>query len=355
MIQVASKPASSSLRPQSAPLGLNGGGPSIDAPPAELGAIKKPARVPVVREQVDLRTTRRLSVLHRTGFSYDRAVPRSAHRLHLKPFTDTKQRLISHSLSCEPAAPVIAYEDVFGNPTVRTEINRPYQELTFTAESIVELVDDDPFAFANLPIRSSFPVSWMPWEVTMLTPYLTSAELPETQLRELFDYAMSFVEGNSRDLMETLFAINLTLYRDYKYVPGSTMLHTTAYEVFAARQGVCQDFSNLFICLARLLGIPARYVCGYVFCPQLDGVQSAASHAWVELYIPNVGWKGFDPTNGILPNLDHVRVAVGRNYQDTAPVTGTLYSPVVETMSVHVHVAEVMPHSYGKDPAPTNP
>ena len=175
----------------------------------------------------------------------------------------------------------------------------------------------------------------------MLSPYLTSSELPEPQLRELFDYAMSFVEGNNRDLMETLFAINLRLFREYKYVPGSTALKTTAYDVFTAQQGVCQDFSNLFICLARLLGIPARYVCGYVYCPQLDSLQSAASHAWVELYIPNAGWKGFDPTNGILPNLDHVRVAVGRNYRDTAPLAGTLYSPAAESMCVHVHVAEL--------------
>ncbi|WP_261343642.1 transglutaminase family protein [Anatilimnocola aggregata] len=295
---------------------------------------------PVFSEQVSSQKTRRLKVLHRNLFQYDRSVERSVHRMHLKPFSDAKQRVLSHQLTCQPTAPVIAYEDVFGNSTIRTEILGPYQELTITAESVVELVDDDPFAFANLPIRPAFPVSWMPWELTMLSPYLTSAELPETQLRELYDYAMAFVERNSRDLMETLFAINLTLFREYKYVPGSTALQTTAYDVFTARQGVCQDFANLFICLARLLGIPARYVCGYVYCPQLDSLQSAASHAWVELYIPNVGWKGFDPTNGILPNLDHIRVAVGRHYLDTAPLAGTLYSPAAETMSVHVHVSE---------------
>lgn len=285
--------------------------------------------------------TRRLHVLHRNVFQYDRPVERSVHKVHLKPFSSGKQRLLSHSLLMSPSAPVIAYDDVFGNATVRTEIAGPYQELTITAESVVEVVDDNPFAFANMPMRESFPVSWMPWELTMLTPYLTSAELPEPQLRELFDYAMSFVEANRRDLMETLFAINLTLFREYKYVPGSTVLKTTPFEVFATKQGVCQDFSNLFICLARLLGIPARYVCGYVHCPQLNALQSAASHAWVELYIPNVGWKGFDPTNGTLTNLDHIRVAVGRHYRDTAPLAGTLYTSAAETMNIHVRVTEV--------------
>lgn len=265
------------------------------------------------------------------------------HKIHLKPFSNSKQRLLSHALSISPAAPVITYDDVFGNATVRTEIAGAYQELVITAESEVELVDDNPFAFAHLPLRESFPVSWMPWELTMLTPYLTSAELPEPQLRELCDYAMSFVEANRRDLMETLFAINLTLFREYKYVPGNTVLKTNPFDVFATKQGVCQDFSNLFICLARLLGIPARYVCGYVYCPLQNAVQSAASHAWVELYIPNVGWKGFDPTNGTLPNLDHVRVAVGRHYRDTAPLAGTLYASANETMDIQVQVTEVEP------------
>lgn len=283
---------------------------------------------------------RKLHVLHSTNYTYDQPVERSFHRLHLRPITDTKQRVISHQLQLNPYVAATEYQDVFGNATSRFEITDPYTEFNVTAESVVELVDDDPFAFANQPIRPSFPLSWMPWELTMLTPYLASEELPESQMRELFDYSISFVERNNRDLMETLFAINLTLFRDYKYTPGSTILDTTPYDVLTEKQGVCQDFSNLFICMARLLGIPARYVCGYVYCPQLDSLQSASSHAWVELYIPNVGWKGFDPTNGILPRLDHVRVAVGRHYRDTAPTAGTIYSPAAEAMHVHVAVTE---------------
>jgi transglutaminase-like putative cysteine protease len=106
---------------------------------------------------------------------------------------------------------------------------------------------------------------------------------------------------------------------------------------------VCQDFSNLFITMARLLNLPARYVCGYIFTGNTgeSRAQSDASHAWVQLYIPTVGWKGFDPTNGILPHMDHVRVGVGRHYRDTAPATGTIYSQAVETMTVDVEVTDV--------------
>src|SRR5438105_2247239 len=105
----------------------------------------------------------------------------------------------------------------------------------------------------------------MPWESKMLTPYLSPIELPETKLNELYAYGMSFVERNHQDLLETLFDMNLTLFREYAYVPGSSSLKTNPYEVYVNKKGVCQDFANLFICLARLLNIPARYVCSYVY------------------------------------------------------------------------------------------
>jgi len=288
-------------------------------------------------------TARRLRIRHVSHFRYDRPIQRSSHRLHLRPMHDWKQTVLSHHLTITPEIAIVEYEDVFGNCAARFEITQPYTELIIQAESMVELFDVDPFAFAQLPIRPSFPLVWMPWQQIMLTPYLQQVELPDSQLQELYDYAFSFVEHNNRDLMETLFAINLTLFREYQYVPGSTGLETTPYEVFTSKRGVCQDFANLFICLARLLGIPARYVCGYIFTGNTGPARarSDASHAWVQLYIPNIGWKAFDPTNGILPRTDHVRVAYGRYFRDTAPTSGTLYNPASETLSIDVEVAEV--------------
>jgi len=153
---------------------------------------------------------------------------------------------------------------------------------------------------------------------------------------------MSFVRRNQFDLMETLFAVNLALYHDFQYTPGCTDLDTTPFQAYLTRRGVCQDFANLFITMARLLGIPARYVCGYLYtgANSTTRAQSDASHAWVQLYIPNIGWKDFDPTNGVLPQTDHIRVACGRHYRDATPTTGTLYTAAPETMSVHVSVEE---------------
>lgn len=316
------------LRPNvsPAPTGLATETPSGGTPPVPSPPIEK---------------TRRFQVRHRTTYTYDKPVEHSVHHLHLRPLSNTHQRLLSHSLRCEPVTSRFEYEDVFGNATTHLDISQPYTHLEFDADSLVEIVDEDPFAFTQFSPRFTFPLAWMPWESTMLAPYLTPMELPETQMRELVDYGMSFVERNNRDLMETLFALNLSIFREYQYSPGSTALETTPFDVLTNKRGVCQDFSNLLICLARLLGVPARYVCGYIHCPQLNHLQSLQSHAWVELYIPKVGWKGFDPTNGVLPRSDHVRVAVGRHYVDTAPTAGTIYSPAVESMVAEVTVREM--------------
>src|SRR4051812_19854908 len=161
--------------------------------------------------------TRRLHIRHVTRYVYDRPVARSTHRLHLKPITDWRQHVVDYKLTISQPTQVIEYEDVFGNPAARFEMETPFTELTIAAESTVDVADIDPFAFASLPIRPSFPLVWMPAERLMLGPYLQPEELPETQLQEIYDYAMTFVEKNQNDLMETLFAMNLSLHRDYQY------------------------------------------------------------------------------------------------------------------------------------------
>lgn len=287
--------------------------------------------------------TRRLKIRHTTRYAYDGTVDKSVHLLRLKPVHDARQTVLSHELQIDPSVETYGYEDVFGNASVRFEMNQPYQQMSITSTSLVQVNEHDPFAFAKVPIRTEFPLKWMPWEERMIWPYMSSEELPDTQVQDLYDQAMSFVNRNKGDLMETLFDMNLTLFRDYQYVPGSSNLQTTAFDTMVNRKGVCQDFANLFIAWARLLRIPARYVCGYIYTGNTgqNRAQSDASHAWVQLYIPGVGWKGFDPTNGVLPALNHVRTATGRHYRDTAPITGTIYSSAHETLTVDVEVSDV--------------
>jgi transglutaminase-like putative cysteine protease len=173
---------------------------------------------------------------------------------------------------------------------------------------------------------------------------LMPPELPETQLRELNEFAMSFVERNDYHLLQTVMDMNTRIYEDFVYKQGSTNLETTPFDIFTSRSGVCQDFANLLICLCRLLNIPARYRVGYIYtnANYENKIQSEASHAWTEVYLPFVGWRGFDPTNGCLVNQDHVRVACGRNYRDATPTSGTiLKGGGLESLLVDVKMKEV--------------
>jgi transglutaminase-like putative cysteine protease/predicted glutamine amidotransferase len=283
-------------------------------------------------------------VRHTSVYKYKKPVERSDHLLRLTPIEDALQRLNSHSIHVSVDGRSRDFEDVFGNRCRRLLIETPFSEMRIVSESIVEVRDTDPFHYRPLRARTRIPLVWMPWQRHMLAPYMLPPELPESQLSTLTDYAMNFVERNSYDLVQTLLDMNLTIFKEYTYKQGSTTLATTAFETYIDRRGVCQDFSNLLIAMARLLGVPARYATGYIYTgpKAANQVQSEASHAWVQCYLPELGWKGFDPTNGLVTQTDHIRVAVGRNYVDATPTGGTIYvGGKGETLEVDVLVEPI--------------
>jgi transglutaminase-like putative cysteine protease/predicted glutamine amidotransferase len=290
-------------------------------PTRETGLAHRPRPHPRRAE------VRRYDVTHRTAYRYDDPVEHSTHLFRLVPFHDRLQTVHRSELSVSVGGVTRDYEDMFGNQTRRLVVDSSYTELVIEARSTVEVLDVDPLAYSPLRARTDIPLVWMPWHRQVLQPFLLPPELPESELDELVEYAMSFVERNDDDLLETLLDLNDTIHREYQYVQRATTLATTPFEVYATRRGVCQDFTNLFICVARLLGVPARYVCGYLHTgPRSDSrAPSDESHAWAQVYLPEVGWRGFDPTNGVLTQTDHVRVAVGRNYRDATPTSGTIY------------------------------
>jgi transglutaminase-like putative cysteine protease/predicted glutamine amidotransferase len=312
------------------------GAPSSEPPPAFVPRAR-PLHVTTRAEK------RRYEVLHRTVYRYANPVERSAHVLRLFPAHDRLQTLHSCELKVSVPGHEREFDDVFGNRVRRVLLETPFTELVIEARSNVELLDIEPLDFRPARVRSSLPLVWMPWQRQILQPFLLPPELPESELAELTEYAMSFAQRNDYELLDTLLDLNATIFTDYQYKQGATNLATTAFEVYANRRGVCQDFANLFICLARLIGVPARYVCGYLYTgPKSPNARMGdASHAWVQVYLPEVGWKGFDPTNGVITQTDHVRVAVGRNYVDATPTSGTLYvGGGGETLSVEVSLTK---------------
>ncbi|MDP9036422.1 MAG: class II glutamine amidotransferase [Myxococcota bacterium] len=318
------------------------GGAVTNVPKPEVG--KEAAQLPASRarrRQTAVTTPTRLAVFHRTSYSYLHAVERSTHLLRLVPAHDRLQTVLESEVTVSVPGRWRDFDDVFANRARRVDIDTPYRELSIVSRSKVELLDTDPLGFGLRRTRTTIPLVWMPWQRAMLEPFLLPPELPESQLDELVDYAMRFVMRNDGDLLDTLLDLNDAIHREYVYAQGATTLSTSAFDVYAAKRGVCQDFANLFICLARLMSIPARYVCGYLLTAPKDpnSRQAEASHAWVQVYLPEVGWRGLDPTNGVVTHTRHVRVAVGRNYIDATPTSGTIYvGGSSEALDVEVRV-----------------
>lgn len=267
------------------------------------------------------------SVYHKTHYHYDAPVHMSKHLLRLQPLHDMMQNVVRYKLTINTNGKASNFSGVFGNHATTIDITDSYEDLIFTSYSLVILNEPPRQRYELLHQQWTFPLIWMPWDRIMLQAYLTPPELAETELYELSEYAMTFVKRNNNSVIDVINDINHTIFHEYTYESGSTTLSTTPYHVYYTRRGVCQDFANLFICLARLLNIPARYRVGYIFTgTDYDNKeQGDATHAWVELYLPNVGWLGFDPTNNCVQGHNHIRVACGRNFRDAAPTAGTIY------------------------------
>jgi transglutaminase-like putative cysteine protease len=281
---------------------------------------------------------RRLDVVYLSKYGYSKDVPESEHLFRLRPLHDYQQEVVKHQLRVTPVGSATEFYDVFDNHAVAVKIRNAYRDLVIEARSSVRVRTTFPDRVREERSSGRFPIIWMPWQRQQLVPFLLPPELPDSELEVLSRYGMTVADKHNGDVFATMIGLNEDIHDRIRYVAGSTTLHTTPFQVFQNRQGVCQDYANLLICVARLLDIPARYRTGYVYNP--GSSESQSFHAWAELYLPWYGWKGFDPTSGKFASHDHVRVAVGRNYRDAAPVTGTIRGDAKETYEVSVEVTK---------------
>lgn len=309
-----------------------------------------PAKIPVSMNSYAPNTETTLYyIFHKSHYQYDSPIHMSKHLLRLQPKHDLLQNLLMYKLTSSVNGKVCNFTGVFDNTATMFDVTDSYTDLCFISRSLIAIHAPPPQRYDLLHQQWTLPLIWMPWDRIMLQAYLTPPELPEAELFELSGYAMSFVSRNNNCVVNVLNDINKTIYRDYTYMSGSTTLSTTPYQVYHTRRGVCQDFANLFICLARLLNIPARYCVGYIYTgtEYENKQQGDATHAWVELYLPNVGWMGFDPTNNCLQSNNHIRVACGRNYRDATPTSGTIFrGGGHERLRTAVHVVRITPDEF---------
>jgi len=268
----------------------------------------------------------RLHIEHETIFSYSQPVREAIGEARLRPRDDAGQRLMGFRLALDPHAPVDPVGDRFGNTIHCYSVLQPHRRLTITATSEVETSADALIAAPALtPLEQH--------SFTAISQYVPFTD-------DLLAFARATAPADA-DVATTAQALSSAIYASCDYQAGSTDISTTADAVLAGRRGVCQDFAHLLIALCRGLGMPARYVSGYLYDSDQPADAILASHAWAEVFLDGRGWLGIDPTHNRVISSLYTRVALGRDYADAAPVRGIYQGETKETLEVRVRMRAV--------------
>ncbi len=278
------------------------------------------------------------TVRHVTRFAYESPISESVMEVRMQPRTDVNQRCIQFSLTTAPVTRVLMYQDHDGNIVHHFGIPARHSRLTLTAEALVETgpaplipYDLGPGAWNQL---DAITASGEFWEYLNPSPYAKP-----TALLEAFAKEINLERGN--DPLLLLRRMTTEVYDRFEYAPQSTRVDSPIDEALQTRKGVCQDFVHITLALLRKVGLPSRYVSGYLFHNErADRSAESATHAWLESYLPDLGWVGFDPTNNRMAEDRHIQVAIGRDYADVPPTRGVFrgVSAVRSELAVAVRV-----------------
>jgi transglutaminase-like putative cysteine protease len=286
-------------------------------------------------------------IKHITRYTYPAPVIDSANQVMLFPITDLQQEVKKHDLIISHHPAVEIFTDYFGNKTGIFSVIKPHTELTI--QSNIEIVTKE----TELPAYDTAPETQ--WEnlavIREQFPYL------DFMLLENFDACneVTAVVNTMMNASVTPFAaakeMSSFVYNNFEYKKGITSVETQVDEIWKLKAGVCQDFAHVLLVMLRLVGIPARYVSGYI-CPKNHELRGeGATHAWVEAYIPFYGWLGLDPTNDCIVSDRHVRLAIGRSFTDCTPVKGTYKGSSEHRLEVSV----IINNSTLEDEQPATP
>jgi transglutaminase-like putative cysteine protease len=296
---------------------------------------------------------------HRTTYRYEEPVSFARCVLRLTPRTSSAQTVLSHAIAIAPR-PSNSRDGIgpFGEKTRTVVIDTRHATLMIEATSKVDVHAPPP------PDAKRSP----PWEDVRAAAFESASLSPDGPAAYLYptrraptpapitDYArQSFPAG--RPIVEAAAELMTRIREDFTYDPEATDVSTPALNAFTARHGVCQDFAHVMISGLKGLGLPGAYVSGYLRTipppgkPRLEGAD--ATHAWVSLWCGDAqGWVGFDPTNAVLVQNDHIVLAVGRDYSDVAPIDGIILAPGVQTLKVEVDVIPQEELSVADGPRP---
>ncbi|MFT4025632.1 MAG: transglutaminase family protein [Novosphingobium sp.] len=263
-----------------------------------------------------------LSIQHVTSYRFEHPVAHGLQRLRLRPKPSHGQTVLDWDMTLEGVRFEAEYDDHNHNHTTLVSVEPGAQGVTIACTGMVETADRAGIVgphMGNLPL----------WALLGQTP-LTR---PGPRMRA---FCQGFAGGG--DKVDMLHRLSQAILGEVRYQTGATDAATTAEEAMVAGTGVCQDHTHLFLGCARAMGVPARYVSGYLMMD--DRVEQEAGHAWAEAHVEGIGWVGFDVANGISPDARYVRVATGHDYREAAPVTGLSYGAGDSDLRVRLAVEQ---------------
>jgi transglutaminase-like putative cysteine protease len=318
------------------------------------------------------------TVRHDTLYRYDGDVAHSHQQLHLTPRDSERQHCLSHRIEIAPEPSARSeYQDAFGNTVTRVELEKPHDRLEVVAEMSVRLSALPTLDLASgqswHSVRDQLRYNTQSRSVPWLEAMRFRGESPYVHIKRVFsDFAQECLTPQA-SVLSVASGVMSKVHREFRYQPGATEIATPLMEMFANRCGVCQDFAHLMIASLRSAGLAARYVSGYLHTrqkkvpdastapeaapaklhraldvdskaqspPDMIGVD--ASHAWVAVFAPPHGWIGFDPTNDLIVNQEHVALAWGRDFGDVSPLRGVILGGGPHQLSVKVEVEKTSP------------
>jgi transglutaminase-like putative cysteine protease len=290
---------------------------------------------------------KKYQITHLTEYDYMEAVNLCHNRLCLFPKETAYQQCHSQEVEIFPKPDEMTMRfDYFGNQVLFFSIYKEHQRLKIISKSVVSLNSPSVSAFSQPFVPSAdidLALRTSPERLNDVSEFLIpSTFIPRSPV--LADFAKDAFE-DGRDLMTGCLGLMEKIFNTISFTPGFTTIYTPVLTVLKEKKGVCQDLAHLMIACLRQLGIPARYVSGYLETLPPEGKEklqgSDASHAWVSVFFPSVGWVEFDPTNNLIPGDRHIVLAYGRDYHDVAPTKGIVFSSGDQKLKVSVDVQPI--------------
>ncbi|WP_370945702.1 transglutaminase domain-containing protein [Amycolatopsis sp. cg5] len=273
-------------------------------------------------------------VVHKTGYHYETPAMQSYNEARLTPRSDRRQNTVATRIETTPATRAYRYTDYWGTVVTSFDLHAPHTQFTVLGTSVVETADEAE------PIRTA---SWKDLRsenvIDHRTEYLSPTDYTPND-RELAAVARDLRKG--KDPADAVLAVSDWVHSQLKYQPGTTGVHSTATDAWKAREGVCQDYAHVTLVMLRAIGVPARYVSGYLHTrpeAKLGETVQGESHAWVDVWTG--GWWAHDPTNAIPVGPRHVWVAYGRDYADVAPLKGIFTGGGTSSLDVSVSLTRL--------------